>query len=96
MKAIIRKRVLKTGIAVVGLSTLAVAVSAHAQQTLNIVSWGGAYSMSQHEAYDKPWMEKTGDEIVNIDRSGNALAGPGRHASRRCHDRLCRRAYRAA
>ncbi|WP_281662084.1 extracellular solute-binding protein [Halomonas sp. Alg239-R46] len=75
MKAIIRKRVLKTGIAVMGLSTLAVAVSAHAQQTLNIVSWGGAYSMSQHEAYDKPWMEKTGDEIVNIDRSGNALAG---------------------
>ncbi|MGP9766117.1 extracellular solute-binding protein [Halomonas sp. AOP13-D3-9] len=75
MKTIIRKRVLKAGIAVVGLSSLAVAVSAHAQQTLNIVSWGGAYSMSQHEAYDKPWIEQTGDEIVNIDRSGNALAG---------------------
>ncbi|MDR5905770.1 extracellular solute-binding protein [Franzmannia qiaohouensis] len=76
MKSIIRNRVLKgSGIAVVGLSALAVAVSAHAQQTLNIVSWGGAYSMSQHEAYDKPWMEMTGDEIVNIDRSANALAG---------------------
>ena len=75
MKINISNRIVKTGVAAVGVSALAVAVSAHAQQTLNIVSWGGAYSMSQHEAYDKPWMEKTGDEIVNIDRSGNALAG---------------------
>jgi putative spermidine/putrescine transport system substrate-binding protein len=75
MKTSINNRIFKTGVAALGVSALAVAVSAHAQQTLNIVSWGGAYSMSQHEAYDKPWMEKTGDEIVNIDRSGNALAG---------------------
>lgn len=57
-----------------GLSALAMAVSAQAE-TLNIVSWGGAYSMSQQKAYHEPWMEKSGDEIVNIDRSGNALAG---------------------
>nr|WP_298374383.1 extracellular solute-binding protein [uncultured Halomonas sp.] len=62
-------------IAAMGLSTLAIAVAAQAEQTLNIVSWGGAYSMSQQKAYNEPWMEKSGDKIVNIDRSGNALAG---------------------
>lgn len=59
---------------VAGLSALALAVTAHAE-TLNIVSWGGAYTMSQQKAYHEPWMEQTGDEIVNIDQSGNALAG---------------------
>ncbi len=58
------------GVSLVGLSSLA-----QAQQTLNIVSWGGAYSMSQQKAYHEPWMAQTDDEIVNIDRSGNALAG---------------------
>ncbi|SDJ47598.1 extracellular solute-binding protein [Billgrantia gudaonensis] len=69
-----RKGTLGTAVALVGMSALGLSATAQAE-TLNIVSWGGAYSMSQHEAYDKPWMEKTGDEIVNIDRSGNALAG---------------------
>jgi len=64
----------RASLALVGLSALAAAVSAQAE-TLNIVSWGGAYSESQQKAYHEPWMEKTGDEIVNIDRSGNALAG---------------------
>lgn len=63
-----------TAMAAVGLSALSLAIGAHAQ-TLNIVSWGGAYSMSQQKAYNEPWMEKSGDKIVNIDRSGNALAG---------------------
>ncbi|MBZ9560224.1 MULTISPECIES: extracellular solute-binding protein [unclassified Modicisalibacter] len=58
----------------VGVSALVAAVAAQAQ-TLNIVSWGGAYSESQQKAYHEPWMKKTGDEIVNIDRSSNALAG---------------------
>ncbi|WP_163577530.1 extracellular solute-binding protein [Halomonas faecis] len=69
-----RKGTLSTAVAVAGMSVMGLSTAAQAE-TLNIVSWGGAYSMSQHEAYDKPWMEKTGDEIVNIDRSGNALAG---------------------
>lgn len=61
--------------AVAGASVMGLASVAQAQQTLNIVSWGGAYSMSQQRAYHEPWMEKTGDNIVNIDRSANALAG---------------------
>ncbi|MGB8713657.1 MAG: ABC transporter substrate-binding protein [Onishia taeanensis] len=64
----------RASLALVGLSALAAAVNVQAE-TLNIVSWGGAYSESQQKAYNEPWMEKTGDEIVNIDRSGNALAG---------------------
>ena len=27
---------------------------------LTVVSWGGAYTKSQVEAYHKPWMAKTG------------------------------------
>lgn len=42
---------------------------------LTIVSWGGAYSKSQIEAYHKPYTEKTGVEILNEDKSANALAG---------------------
>ncbi|WP_148254133.1 extracellular solute-binding protein [Aidingimonas lacisalsi] len=57
-----------------GVSVLGMAAIVQAEE-LNVVSWGGAYSMSQQKAYHDPWMEKTGDEIINIDRSGNALAG---------------------
>lgn len=57
-----------------GASVVVMAGGVQAEE-LNVVSWGGAYSMSQQKAYHEPWMEKTGDEIVNIDRSGNALAG---------------------
>ena len=44
-------------------------------EDMTIVSWGGAYTMSQTKAYHEPWMEKTGDEIVNVDKSANGLAG---------------------
>ncbi len=37
---------------------------------LTVVSWGGAYTMSQVEAYHKPWMAKTGKTIVSEDYSG--------------------------
>lgn len=54
----------------------AVATSAQAQETLTIVSWGGAYSDSQIKAYHEPYMENNPDvEIVNEDRSANGLAG---------------------
>ncbi|MBJ3774887.1 ABC transporter substrate-binding protein [Acuticoccus sp. 2012] len=46
-----------------------------AQDTLTIVSWGGAYSMSQLKAYDEPYTEKTGVEILHEDKSNQALAG---------------------
>jgi len=46
-----------------------------AQEPLNIVSWGGAYSMSQMKAYHEPYIEKTGVEILTEDKSAQALAG---------------------
>ena len=37
---------------------------------LTVVSWGGAYTKSQVEAYHKPWMAKTGKSIVSEDYNG--------------------------
>ena len=37
---------------------------------LTVVSWGGAYTKSQVEAYHKPWMAKTGKSIVSQDYNG--------------------------
>ncbi|MFP4537948.1 MAG: extracellular solute-binding protein [Dichotomicrobium sp.] len=48
---------------------------ANAQDSLTIVSWGGAYTKSQVRAYHEPYTEKTGTEIHNEDKSANALAG---------------------
>ncbi|MGG7564622.1 extracellular solute-binding protein [Rhodovulum sp. DZ06] len=41
---------------------------------MTIVSWGGAYSNSQMQAYHKPYMEKTGVTIVNDESSNEAVA----------------------
>jgi len=43
-------------------------------EDMTIVSWGGAYSNSQNEAYHKPYSEMTGVEIVNDDSSAEAVA----------------------
>ncbi|MGB0504688.1 MAG: ABC transporter substrate-binding protein [Pikeienuella sp.] len=37
---------------------------------ITVVSWGGAYTKSQVEAYHKPWIAKTGNAIVSEDYSG--------------------------
>ncbi|MAB18626.1 MAG: spermidine/putrescine ABC transporter substrate-binding protein [SAR116 cluster bacterium] len=37
---------------------------------LTVVSWGGAYTKSQVEAYHKPWAAKTGNAIVSEDYNG--------------------------
>ncbi|WP_119166487.1 ABC transporter substrate-binding protein [Algihabitans albus] len=37
---------------------------------LTVVSWGGAYTKSQVEAYHKPFTEQTGIEIVSADYNG--------------------------
>ena len=42
---------------------------------LNIVSWGGAYTDSQNQAYHLPWTKKTGTVINNIDQGSKAPAG---------------------
>lgn len=53
-----------------------VAGAAFAQDdSLTIVSWGGAYSKSQLKAYDEPYTEKTGVKILHEDKSANGLAG---------------------
>jgi putative spermidine/putrescine transport system substrate-binding protein len=37
---------------------------------LTVVSWGGQYTKSQTEAYQKPWMGKTGNTVVSTDYNG--------------------------
>lgn len=52
------------GLAFAGMTSAAQAVD------LNIVSWGGAYTSSQMNAYHKPYTAKTGVKINSIDYSG--------------------------
>lgn len=49
-------------------------IAAAAIDELVIVSWGGAYSASQQNAYHDPYMKKTGINIVNDDSSNEAVA----------------------
>ena len=51
------------------LSSLAFAAAA---QEVNVVSWGGAYTVSQVEAYQKPFTEKTGIKVNSIDADNPA------------------------
>lgn len=58
--------------AVLGLS---LAASAQAETELVVVSWGGAYSASQQNAYHDPYMKLNKDiKIVNDDSAGEAVA----------------------
>ncbi|QBF29726.1 extracellular solute-binding protein [Thalassococcus sp. S3] len=41
---------------------------------MTIVSWGGAYSASQQNAYHDPYMEMTGVQIINDESSAEAVA----------------------
>lgn len=41
-----------------------------AADTITVVSWGGAYTKSQVEAYHKPWIAKTGNNIISEDYNG--------------------------
>ncbi len=45
-------------------------VGAMAADTITVVSFGGAYTKSQVEAYHKPWMAKTGNSILSEDYNG--------------------------
>ena len=49
---------------------LCLAATAASAGDLTIVSWGGAYTKSQTEAYFKPWMASTGHRILSEDYSG--------------------------
>ena len=37
---------------------------------ITVVSWGGAYTKSQVEAYHKPWMAQSGHSIISEDYGG--------------------------
>lgn len=50
-------------------ASLIAAASAQAGD-ITVVSWGGSYTKSQVEAYHKPWIEKTGNEIKSEDYNG--------------------------
>ena len=50
-------------------SSVAVAAAAVAD-SITVVSWGGAYTKSQVEAYHKPWASSTGNAVVSEDYSG--------------------------
>ena len=50
-------------------STLLFAAVVNAD-SITVVSWGGAYTKSQVEAYHKPWQNKTGNQVVSEDYSG--------------------------
>lgn len=46
----------------------------HMASEMTIVSWGGAYSNSQQEAYHNPYMQETGINVINDESSPEAVA----------------------
>ncbi len=57
------------------MTMLLMPVTVSAEESLTIVSWGGAYTKSQDEAYHKPYLRKTGVKVKNIDKGSAAVAG---------------------
>jgi putative spermidine/putrescine transport system substrate-binding protein len=53
-----------------GTAAAALVAGAAAAGSLTVVSWGGAYTKSQVEAYQKPWMAATGNQIISEDYNG--------------------------
>jgi putative spermidine/putrescine transport system substrate-binding protein len=64
------KRILKSS--AIAIASVAIANMAWSAQagSLNVVSWGGAYTASQMKAYHQPYTKKTGTKINSIDYSG--------------------------
>lgn len=52
------------------LATLGFAAGTASAGELTVVSFGGAYTQSQVEAFHKPWMAKTGHRILSEDYNG--------------------------
>ena len=66
------KTVIQTLLATVAFGLVTVA---HAETELVIVSWGGAYTSSQQNAYHEPYMAANPDvTIINDDSAGEAVA----------------------
>ena len=64
----------KKSVAVTAATFLFASAAWAADVELTIVSWGGAYSTSQQNAYHEPYMQKTGAKIVNDDSSNEGVA----------------------
>ena len=54
------------------LSTALTAVSFAAQADVTVMSWGGAYTTSQVEAYHKPYTAATGKAVISVDSDNPA------------------------
>jgi len=61
----------KALLAGLGIGLMSVSVYA---ETLTVVSWGGAYSMSQRKAYHEPFMKETGNVILEDEWGGELSA----------------------
>lgn len=60
---------------VIGTSLVLVMAGAASARDLTVVSWGGAYSASQENAYSKPYMAENPDvNIINDESSNEAVA----------------------
>ncbi|MGB0865623.1 MAG: hypothetical protein ACPGSC_03895, partial [Granulosicoccaceae bacterium] len=55
-----------------GIAAALVMGAANAADTITVVSWGGAYTTSQVEAYHKPFTAETGIKINSIDSDNPA------------------------
>jgi len=55
---------------VLATSILALSAGVASADSITVVSWGGAYTKSQVEAYHKPWMAATGNSVVSEDYNG--------------------------
>jgi putative spermidine/putrescine transport system substrate-binding protein len=53
-----------------GAAATALVAGAASAGSVTVVSWGGAYTKSQVEAYHKPWAAATGNTVVSEDYSG--------------------------
>ena len=53
-----------------GIALAITAGAAQAADSITVVSWGGAYTKSQVEAYHKPWIASTGNQIKSEDYNG--------------------------
>lgn len=64
------KKTFRIAPTVLAASLVAAVGAANAAESITVVSWGGAYTKSQVEAYHKPWMAKTGNTVVSEDYNG--------------------------
>ena len=61
---------LKLALGAAAIAAFSASAAIAAGHSITVVSWGGAYTKSQVEAYHKPWIEKTGKAIVSEDYNG--------------------------